>query len=145
MHATRQTTRQQTQRGKKSSLRRGGYLTMELVLTLPILAIVLLALFEFSLLFFARGVVVESCRAGARQGTMPGATTQSVEAEIKRVLTPSLIPGLQVNYLPGQYSGDVVQVAVRIPMTDASPDLLWPVGFSLRNRDLFAEVSMIKE
>lgn len=145
MSASRQTTRKAPQRGGISSRRRGGYLTMELVLTLPILAIVLLALFEFSMLFFARGVVVESCRAGARQGTMPGATPQSVEAEIKRVLTPSLLAGLQVNYIPGQYSGDVVQVAVRVPMTDASPDLLWPVGFSLSGRNLLAEVSMIKE
>lgn len=118
---------------------------MELVLTLPILAIVLMALFEFSMLFYARGIVVESCRAAARHGTLSGATTQTVELEARKILSPSLQDGLRVEYLPGTHSGDLVQVAVRVPMKSAAPDLLWPVGFSLRDRDLLAEVNMIKE
>ena len=44
--------------------RRRGVLSMELVLTLPIVGVVLLALFEFTLLFYARGLVVEASRAG---------------------------------------------------------------------------------
>ncbi len=36
-------------------MRRRGLLSMELVLTLPILGILLLGMFEFSMLFFARG------------------------------------------------------------------------------------------
>mgnify|MGYP003350373201 CR=1 FL=1 len=45
---------------------RSGVLSMELVLTLPILLILLFGLLEFSLLFFARGDVVDASRAGGR-------------------------------------------------------------------------------
>ena len=42
---------------------------MELALTLPILMLMLLAVFEFSLLFYARGKVVEASRAATRVST----------------------------------------------------------------------------
>jgi len=62
---------------RRVEVRRAGYLSMELVLTLPILAIVLMALFEFSLLFMGRSLIIESCRAGVRHGTLNGSTPQS--------------------------------------------------------------------
>jgi Flp pilus assembly protein TadG len=45
---------------------------MELVLALPILAIVLAGLLEFTWLFFARGEVVEAARVACRKATLPG-------------------------------------------------------------------------
>ena len=76
--------------------RRRGFLSMELVLTLPILFTVILALFEFSFLFFARGEVCAACRAGARKATLPGVTVDEVENEIRKVLAPRLQESLQV-------------------------------------------------
>ena len=61
---------------------RRGILSAELLLTLPILTVLLFGLLEFSLLFFARGDVVEASRAGARAARLYGATTESVEAEV---------------------------------------------------------------
>jgi hypothetical protein len=124
---------------------RRAFLSVELVLTLPILAIVLLALFEFCILFFARASLVEACRAGARKGTLLQVTTPMVEEEILRVLNPQLQTGLQTQFVPGVKSGDVVLVTVQIPMTTAAPDLLWPFGYSLQGRILYAETQMIKE
>ena len=122
-----------------------GFLSMELVLTLPILGIVLLGLLEFSMLFFARSSIVESSRAGARKGTLLQVAPEDVEAECRKILSPQLQQGLQVEFVPGSRTGDVVLVAVRVPMSAASPDLLWPVGFSLQGRSLYAETRMIKE
>jgi Flp pilus assembly protein TadG len=118
---------------------------MELVLTLPILAVLLLGLFEFSLLFFARGDVVDACRAGAKQASLQGATQADVEAAVLNSLSPRLQENCVVEANLGQYSGDPVSVAVSVPMTAASPDLLWVVGFSLQEQNLYCQTHMNKE
>ena len=125
--------------------RRRGFMSMELALTLPILGLVLLALFEFSVLFFARGEVVESCRVGARIASQPGVNEYDVENEVKRVLSPRLRRYAQVDIRQGQYSGDLISVRVRVPMDRAAPNLLWPIGYSLKGRELVGAVQLVKE
>ncbi len=124
---------------------RRGFLSMELVLTLPFLFTVLLALFEFSFLFFARGEVCAACRAGARKATLPGVTQLEIEEEVRKVLAPRLWESLRIGVELGEQSGDVVAVVVRVDMNSAAPDLLWPIGYTLKGRDLIAQIRMIKE
>lgn len=114
-------------------------------MTLPILGIVLLALFEFCVLFFARGTLVEACRLGARKATLHGVHHEHIEDEVRRLLAPHWQSGLVVDVDPGEKSGDLVVVAVRVPMDRAAPDLLWPIGITLEGRYLYAETRMIKE
>ena len=118
---------------------------MELVFTLPILGVLLLGLLEFALLFFARADIVEASRAGARKATLHGVTQQDIEAEVRRVLAPRLQSAMQVDVDLPANSGDVVTVAVRTPMSSASPDLLWPIGFTLDGRELYSQTRMVKE
>lgn len=124
---------------------RRGVLSMELVLTLPILFILILGLFEFTMLFYSRSLVVEASRVAARKASLPGATEQAVQDEVLRVLSPRLQNGIQVTVDLGIRSGDVVMVSVQTPMTSASPDLLWPIGVSLSGRNLYSETRMIRE
>ncbi len=93
-------------------------------MTLPILGIVVFALFEFSLLFFARGSVVEASRVGARMATLPGVDREAVETEIRKVLQPRLQSNLQIEVEMGENTGDVVSVIVAVAAEEASPDLL---------------------
>ena len=130
---------------RHSSRRRSGVLSMELVFTLPILMLVLAGLFEFTLLFFARGEVVEASRVAARKATLPGVTIQDVENEVRKVLNPRFHNSLHVDALLGEKSGDVVAVAVTVDMNAAAPDLLWPIGYSLQGRPLLSETCMIRE
>jgi Flp pilus assembly protein TadG len=125
--------------------RRKGLAAMELALVLPILGVLLLGLLEFTMLFYARSSVVEACRAGARAATRVGSDASQVEYEASQVLFPSLRQNMQVEMAGGRFSGDVVTVAVQVPMNSASPDLLWMVGFGLQGRTLYAESTMIKE
>ena len=118
---------------------------MELVMILPIFGIVLFGLFEFSLLFAARGRVVEASRAGARMACLAGATREAVEEAALGTLDHSLRQTAQVRVDLGEATGDVARVAVVVPMTEAAPDLLWPVGFGLDGRTLYAETRMAKE
>lgn len=125
--------------------RRAGVLSMELVLTLPILTLLLAGLLEFTLLFFARGEIVEASRVAARKATLPGATLEAVEEEVLKVLHPRFHDSVQVDAELGEKSGDVVAVAVTVDMSAAAPDLLWAIGYSLRGRPLLSETCMIRE
>ncbi len=117
---------------------------MELVLTLPILLILLFGLLEFSLLFFARGDMVDASRAGVRAARLHGGLRN-------RSKTKSAIPWerlasqAQVHTNLGDKTGDEVSVTVQVPMAAAAPDLLWIVGYSLKGRDLLCETRMVKE
>jgi hypothetical protein len=124
---------------------RRGVFSMELVLTLPILLVVLLALFEFMMLFYSRSLIVEASRVAARKASLPGATQEAIEDEVRRVLSPRLQTGMQVGVELGIYSGDVVMVSVQTPMNSAAPDLLWPIGVGLTGRNLYSETRMIRE
>lgn len=124
---------------------RRGFLSLELVLTLPVLMIVLFALFEFSLLLFVRSDVLDAARHGARLAANPTVHTETVVTKVRRRLTPRLRETADVFVVPGARSGDMVRVRVTVPMNKAAPDLLWPIGYSLKGRTLSAEVRMIKE
>lgn len=114
-------------------------------MVLPVFGIILFGLFEFSLLFFARGELAEASRAGARRATLPGSTPADVESEVRRILPRRLHESLQVAVDAGSKSGDVVTVALAVDMNAASPDLLWPIGYSLKNRKLYEVTRMIRE
>ena len=118
---------------------------MEMILVLPILFTVLMAVFEFSILFFARSSVVQACRAAARRASM-GITDQvEIEAVVNRVLSPSLQVNHTVYYIPAERAGEITTVGLTVPMSAAAPDLLWPVGFSLQGRYLAEETSVVRE
>jgi hypothetical protein len=133
------------QRDLKSRRGKRGVLSMELVLTLPILFFLLLAIFEFMMLFYSRSLLVEASRIGARKAAISGVTEEDIAVEIERVLSPQLQKGIQINVDFGEWSGDVVTVALTVPMTSASPDLMWPIGFGLTGRNLYSETRMIRE
>lgn len=124
---------------------RRAVLSMELVLTLPILGVVLFGLFEFTWLFYSRSLVVEASRVGARKASLPGATLADVERDVRRTLPQGLQRQLRVVGDMGEYSGDVVWVGVEVPMQSAAPDLLWPIGVGLAGRNLYSETRMVRE
>jgi len=116
-----------------------------LALALPVLLVVLMAIFEFSLLFLARGEVVEASREGARVASLPGATWDSVDGAVRQSLTPRLRESVEIDISGGERAGEVTSVTVLVPMHLASPDLLWPIGYSLKGRMLIAESRMMRE
>ena len=133
------------QQGPEKVRKRSGMFSAELVMTLPLFGIILAGLFEFALLFQARTELAEATRAGARIATLPGVRADQVEQEVRRVLSPRLQETMDLAVDPGQKTGDVVTVAIAVDMNVASPDLLWPIGYSLKNRQLYQTTRMIRE
>ena len=125
--------------------RRSGVMTLELVLVLPIVALILFAVVEFSLLFSARQSLVAASRSGARIGSLSGATAEDVERAVREQLDPCVCADLAVDVDLGRCSGDPVIVSLRVPMCSVSPDLLKCIGFSVHDNELVAETVMCKE
>ncbi len=128
----------------RTDLRR-GMISMELVLTLPILMVLLLAIFQFSFLMYARSDVVQASRAGARLATLNGVWLDDIEQEVGRSLGPRFRNSYQVETQLGEHSGEEVVVTVKVPMTVVAPNLLWPLGYNIKGRDLVAQTRMVKE
>ncbi len=124
---------------------RRGIISMELVLTLPLLMLLLLGMFEFSFLMAARGEVIQACRAGARMAVLNGVQGEDVETEVGNTLGGRFGSSYLVQSQLGEHSGDEVVVTLRVPMTAAAPNLLWPVGYNIRGRELVAQARMLKE
>lgn len=124
---------------------RRGVLSAELLFTLPILTIVLFGVFEFALLFLAQGTLNDASRAGARTAASPAVARERIERSVRNRLTPRLRESATIEIDSGHHTGDTVEVTVRVPMNSASPDLLWPIGFSLRDQTMVARTRMSKE
>jgi hypothetical protein len=130
-------------------LRRGS-LTMELLLVLPIVLALLLGTVQFSLLSVARQQVMGASREGARVAAR-GGSAADVEATVRLYLGGGRFSNAEVSTnlnaasglpLP---SGAPVEVVVRIGATEAVPDLLPFLGFSLSGEHLLGRTVMRKE
>ncbi|MCA9064108.1 MAG: pilus assembly protein [Planctomycetaceae bacterium] len=125
--------------------RRGAILSMELVLILPIFLTLIFGVVELSMLTLARSRVHDAARHGARLMSMSGASDEDVRAVIERTLGPTLKNRAQVSITPGKSAGALGSVSVAIPMNSATPDLLWPIGFSVRGKVMRASAMTVME
>ncbi len=125
--------------------RMGAILSMELVLVLPIFLLVLFSVVEFSMLSTARTRLTDAARHGSRLLCLSDRSHDEVRVEVRKMLGPKLGQYAQVDINDSRQPGEMVNVYVRIPMSSASPDLLWMTGFSVRDRFLGGEAPMVRE
>jgi len=123
---------------------------VELLLALPVLLAVLLGVVEFSLMLVAQQQLVTASREGARVAAQGGAQADVVQAVDQFLGTGSLSNATVVAVLTdasGQPlpSGQPVSVTVSLPATQAVPDLLAFIGFSIAGNTLAAQAVMRKE
>lgn len=129
----------------RSSNRRGAILSMELVLILPILLLLIFSMVEFSMLMSARTRVANAAQSGSRLMCINGAGVDEVKDKVTSLLGPALAINCSITVQPAQYAGQIGRVTVRVPMKNASPDLLWIAGFSLDDRSIDADAPMVME
>lgn len=118
---------------------------MELVLVIPIFLLILFAIVEFSMLSSARTRVSDAARHGARLLCISDRSHDDVRQEVRRFMGRQLSEQAVVHINDNGHPGETVNVRIHIPMSNASPDLLWMTGFSVRNRYLRAEAPMARE
>lgn len=118
---------------------------MELVLVLPVFLLLLFAIVEFSMLTSARLRVADAARLGVRSICIANTPNETVRSQITEALGPSLARDVEIQVERPKRSGEVVNVRIAVPMSNATPDLLWMTGFSIRHRTLVAEAPMVRE
>ena len=126
-------------------IRRGAILSMELVLILPLFLLLIFSVVEFSMLMSARTRVAAAATSGARVMSIGGGTAAEVRTKVEQLLGPTLSKNCVVTVEPADHAGGIGRVRIQVPMNDASPDLLWVAGFSLKNRMIDADAPMVME
>ncbi len=137
--------------------RRSGVLTVELLLTLPILLIVFFGIFEYSMLLLGDQTLTAAAEVGSREATLPMATHARVVTAVHTSIADWNIESfvsiaIEVNGSPDNITplttavtGDEITVIVTVDSTHASPDLLKFVGATLTGQKLRASFTMRKE
>ncbi|HIE97839.1 MAG TPA: hypothetical protein EYG03_06385 [Planctomycetes bacterium] len=125
--------------------RSGVILSMELVLVLPIFLLLLFAIIEFSLLSTARIRISDAAHAGARRLCLSDTDPAGIRDEVKLMLGKKLSRDAMIEVADSQKPGERINVRILVPMKNATPDLLWLTGFSVRSRILVADALMVRE
>jgi Flp pilus assembly protein TadG len=130
--------------------RAGAALTVEFLLVLPVVVGLMFAIIEFGMLLAAAQKVKTATDVACRVGTLPAASPDQLEAAVRQAATRALVSrrlaeAHELQFEPGQYSGDPVAVEIRVPMKAAAPDLLRMFGFGLKGRWLAARTVLRKE
>lgn len=115
------------------SIRR-GFLSLEILLSLPVVALLLVGLFEFSCLSCGYGSVARASQAGARIAARPGTSVAEVSTAVEQSLGESLAADAEIRCEPADAQAVGIVCRVRVPMTACAPNLLWLVGFDLQGR-----------
>jgi Flp pilus assembly protein TadG len=127
--------------------RRGALLTLELIIVLPILLGLLFGIVEFGLVLEGAQRVQLASQAGAQVAQLPGVVPfASVDAAVNAVLAkPVLVSFHTTTVTGGANPGDPVTVQVKVLSGDTAPDLLALIGFTLADRYLIGETTLLKQ
>ena len=148
--------RQSPPRVRRANARR-GVLTVELMLTLPLLLIVFFGIIEYSMLLLGDQTLTAAAAVGAREATLPNATHARVVAAVDQAIAdwsiePYVAVAIEVNGQPDSIhplttavTGDQIEVIVTVASTRAAPDLLQFVGYSITGQTLRASFTLRKE
>lgn len=113
---------------------RRGFLSLEIVLTLPVVTLLLLGLFEFSCLTSGYRSVARASQAGARVAAQPETSSVDVTTVVEQSLGEQLAATAEVACESAVAAAPETICRVRVPMRACAPNLLWPVGFDLEGR-----------
>lgn len=150
------------QQARRALQRRRGLLSVELVLTLPILLMGVVGAVLLSQMLMSYQAVSAAAGNGAREGTMPGATAQSVREAVLRSVAgwrlatnPNDVEvAVRVNgvslandpdALAAAATGDEISVTVGVETVKAVPDMLKAFGLSIAGQELQSTIRMRKE
>jgi len=116
---------------------------MELIFVTPLFLLLLFAVVEFTLLSTARMRILEAAQVAVARVCLTNGTESDVKSDVQMLLGPLLCREASIQFVWPEDVGDIAAARVTIPMRNATPDLLWPTGFSVKGRVLVAESVMV--
>lgn len=126
--------------------RRAGAMSVELFLITPILLVLAVAGIELSILASVGQELAIASAQGARVAAQ-GGDEKEIEDAVQKALRAGLADVVKTttNLDHQPQSGDQVEVIVEVRATDAVPDLLGWIGFSLQGEALGSRTALRKE
>ncbi|MCE9548160.1 MAG: pilus assembly protein [Planctomycetia bacterium] len=141
---------------------RRGVLSVELVMTLPVLLMTIVGAVLLNQMLMSNQAVGAAAANGAREATMPGATATSVRETVLRSVQGWRFANnpidvkvtIRVNGVPlasdpaalaDAATGDDVSVTVRVAAVKAVPDMLKTFGLTIADQQLETTYHMRKE
>jgi Flp pilus assembly protein TadG len=91
----------------------------------PLLFLVVFGSIEFGRALMATQSLDEAARSGCRVAVLRGATTEAVEAEVQRILSPTRILTYSVQVLPTNRATAPRWAPVSVTVTSSFNDMSW--------------------
>lgn len=127
------------------SKRRRGASLVEFAVVAPIFFIFVFGIIEFGRMVMVQQIITNAAREGARQGIIPGATSNQVNSTVSSYLTSTTISGATTSVSPDPTLatyGQGITVTVSVPFSAVS----WlPSPFFLGDRILRSSCTMRTE
>lgn len=120
--------------------RRRGNVVVEHALALPILFLLFFGLWEFARAEMIRQSMATAAFEGARQGVIPGATTQKVRTTARAILNAARIQA-SIDVTSISQTTPTVTVTIRANMNRNS----WVAPFFYRNRQIVSRFTLQRE
>jgi len=132
--------------GRKTPHRRGSILSAEMLIVFPVMMVLLMGVVETSLMLSTFNQLKLASSVGARVASVtPGNAELAVAEAVEQVLAEAdFVEVVDVSCDDSGQTGGICRVTVRIPMSEAAPDLLGVFGFTL-DGTLEASTAMRKE
>ncbi len=105
---------------------RGGAVTVEFALTVPVLFLLVFAQLEFARANMIRHAIKTACYEGTRVGIVPGATAADVEDAAEFVLNAVSLTDFDLTVEPSVITSDTTSVTVTIDVPVAENSWLIP-------------------
>jgi len=115
---------------------RRGLLSLELLITLPILVVLIGGLVEFGSLLVAYRSIARASTTGAHLAATGSINPNDVTGRLRSILGDDLAEVATIQCHAPESSNEQIACEVRVPMTACAPNLLRPLGFDLEGESL---------
>ncbi len=132
---------------RRGRRRVGALLSAEMLIVTPVVMVMAFGMVEASLLISSYNQLKHASAVGARVCSVsPGDCRAAVTAAVQEVLIDErLIEHVEIVCEDSGLSGEICRVTLSIEMSEAAPNLLAALGFSLVGRELNVATAMRKE
>lgn len=129
---------------RRPSLRRGAAL-VEFAMVAPLMILFTMGLIDIGRMTMVKQLLVNASREGARQATLPNASTESVQSQVLTMLTNSGVNG-SVSMSPALISSAAPGTNITVTVTAEANSVSW-MGTSLfmYGKNLTASTTMRRE
>lgn len=130
---------------KLTHKQRCGAAIVEMALTLPVFALIVLASIEASSMIFLKQSLEIAAYEGARIAIVPGSSSANVQAGCQQILSARQVVGDSIEVTPNDFDGRAYGTPIRVEVSARCIDNCVISPWFYVNKTISADVTMMKE